>query len=170
MADDQPRLYEGMFLFNPAAIQSSVATAAGTVKELLDRAGAEIEAVYKWDDRRLAYPINGQKRGLYMLAYFRVRGVQIANIERDVNLSEQIMRCLIIRADHFGETELELARDKQKDTLAAAGLEGGSLPSGEDAQTQTAEPAGATDQPAQAQPAEQTAEQPAQQATESPGA
>lgn len=126
MADETTHLYEGMFLFNSAAIDSSVAAATQAVRDLLDRADAQIEALYKWDDRKLTYPIEGQKRGLYMLAYFKVRGVQIANIERDVNLSEPIMRCLIIRADHVGETELQLAVDKQQETADAASLEKGS--------------------------------------------
>ena len=136
MPDAETRLYEGMFLFNPAEIQSSVATAAQTVQQLLERAEAQIEAIYKWDDRKLAYPIEGHKRGLYMLAYFRAPGSKINHIERDVNLSEQLLRCLIVRADHLGETELELARDKQKDTVAVGSLEGG----GEEGSGESAEP------------------------------
>ena len=116
-------LYEGMFLFNPSAIDSSVATATETMEEILSRAEADVEALYKWDERKMAYPIEGQKRGLYMLAYFRVRGVQIANIERDVNLSDQVMRCLITRADHIGDVELDLARQKQAESRDAGAVE-----------------------------------------------
>lgn len=116
-------LYEGLFLFNQQEIGSSIAKANEIMQDVLNRAEAEAIAVYKWDDRRLAFEIKGQKRGLYMLAYFRARGSQIANIERDVNLSEQMLRCLILRAEHIGDVELEEARKRQEETLTAAALQ-----------------------------------------------
>jgi small subunit ribosomal protein S6 len=122
MTAPKHQLYEGMFLFNNAVVGSDLNKATTLLREILDRAGAEIDALLKWDDRRLAYPIKGQKRGLYLLTYFRVSGGQIANIERDVNLSEEFLRCMIVRADHIGEVELEQARKKEQQTLDAASL------------------------------------------------
>lgn len=123
MADPTPRLYEGLFLFNPSAVNSSAATAIQLVRELLERQNAEVVSLARWDERKLAYEIKGQKRGLYVLAYFRVNGKLIANIERDVELSEQFIRSLIIRADHVGETELELARQNAENSKVHAALE-----------------------------------------------
>lgn len=112
MPETPTRLYEGLFLFNQAVVGSDEPAARQALEEILHRAQAEIVTIYKWDDRRLAYPIRSQRRGLYLLAYFHVRGSQIPNIERDVNLSESILRCMVIRADHIGEVELEQAREK----------------------------------------------------------
>lgn len=106
MADLNAALYEGLFLMSPSA-GGDLAGAVEFVREMLDRAGAEILTIQKWDDRKLAYAVRGQKRGTYILALFRVGGVQIANIERDCNLSEQVSRVLITRGDHLGETEIE---------------------------------------------------------------
>jgi small subunit ribosomal protein S6 len=124
MSESKPRLYEGLFLFNAATVGSNIAQATDIVHELVKRAGGTVEVAYKWDDRKLAYKLEGQKRGLYILAYFNVDGSQVAHIERDVNLSEDVLRCLIIRADHIGETELELARDAEKTSHTAAALQG----------------------------------------------
>ena len=123
MADPTPRLYEGLFLFNPSAVNSSVGQAMQLVRELLERQGAEIISIARWDERKLAYEIKGQKRGLYILAHFRVNGKLIANIERDVELSEQFVRSLIIRADHMGDAELELARQNAENSKAHAAVE-----------------------------------------------
>ena len=113
MVESNVNLYEGLFLFDPGAVNASVADANEVLTQVLDRAEARIVAQYKWDERKLAYPIRGQKRGLYMISYFEVDGAQIANIERDVNLSEQVVRCLIIRADQLGEVELQAVKEKQ---------------------------------------------------------
>lgn len=102
---DQP-LYEGLFLMS----QESTGDLAGSlemVRGILDRAEAETVVLRKWDERKLAYPIKGQKRGLYLIALFRVNGVQIANIERDCNLSDEVVRVMFTRADHMGEVEIE---------------------------------------------------------------
>lgn len=103
---DQP-LYEGLFLMS----QESTGDLAGSlevVQGILDRAEAETIVLRKWDERKLAYPIKGQKRGLFLLALFRVNGVQIANIERDCNLSDEVVRVMFTRADHMGEVEIEM--------------------------------------------------------------
>jgi len=108
MSDSKIYLYEGLFLLDPAACTDFVA-AVEHVRTLFTRAGAELLVLRKWDERRLAYEIRKQKRGIFLLAYFKAPGHAIAHIERDVSLSERVIRVLMLRADHIGEVELELA-------------------------------------------------------------
>ena len=122
MTDETTHLYEGMFLYSIQAINGELNVALEHTREILERAQAEIVALSRWDERKLAYEIKGQKRGLYILAYFRVRGTQVANIERDVNLSEYLLRCLILRADHMGEIEVELAVSEAAKTADHAAI------------------------------------------------
>lgn len=112
MSNVNAKLYEGMFLVNQQAAAGDFATAIEHVQQILNRAGAEIVVLHKWDERKLAYPIKSQKRGLYIYALFNVEGVQLANIERDCNLSELVMRELLLRADYMGEVEIELAKQQ----------------------------------------------------------
>jgi len=123
MSETNTRLYEGLFLFNAATVGSNTQQAIDIVKQYVDRAGGEIVTISKWDDRKLAYKLDGQKRGLFILAYFNVDAAQVAHIERDVTFSDDVLRCLIIRADHIGETELDTARENEKNTAAAIALE-----------------------------------------------
>jgi len=109
MSEVPPTLYEGMFLLNQQAVASDFADCVNFMKQIFERAEAELVVMRKWDERKLAYPIAGQKRGFYILAYFRAQGEAIVGIERDCNLSEQVLRCMILRADYVGQTELDLA-------------------------------------------------------------
>ena len=111
MSDTTPVLYEALFLINQSALATDSAGATAHVQEMLDRAEAETLSLNRWDERKLAYPVDGQKRGTYLIAYFRARPTQIANITRDCNLSEQVLRVMFVRADHMGETELQAALD-----------------------------------------------------------
>jgi small subunit ribosomal protein S6 len=60
----------------------------------------------KWDERRLAYEIDKQKRGVFILTYFKAPTSSISGLERDCNLSETILRLLVTRADHLTEEEI----------------------------------------------------------------
>jgi len=90
------RTYEGMFLFDPS-VASQWQTAENEVARIMERAGAELIGVKKWDERRLAYEIRHRKRGCYVLTYFRASGSSIAGIERDARLSEMVLRLLVLQ-------------------------------------------------------------------------
>lgn len=114
------RLYEGLFLMAPSA--AGVGEAVEQIRALLERSGAAVVALTKWDDRKLAYPIRGQKRGTYIHAIFNVEGVKIANIERDCNLGDEVTRVLITSGEHLGEIEIELAKQDAGKTRDEAAL------------------------------------------------
>ncbi len=89
------RLYEAMFLVDSAA-EADWDKINAIIKKILEKAGAEIVSMEKWDERRLAYEIGGKNRGTYILCYFNADGQKIRQIERDAQLSESIMRVLIL--------------------------------------------------------------------------
>lgn len=123
MAEVRINLYEGLFLLNQQAASADFAGCVDFLRQVFQRAEADLIVLRRWEERKLAYEIKGQKRGVYLLAYFKARGTQIANIERDCNLSDQVLRALITKADHIGEVELEVAR-KDADLSLEAKLRG----------------------------------------------
>jgi len=90
--------YEAMFLFDPT-FGASFENCEAEIRRLMARAEAEILLCQKWDERRLAYKIKGRKRGVYVLVYFKAPADKITPLERDAQLSEQILRLLVLRAD-----------------------------------------------------------------------
>jgi small subunit ribosomal protein S6 len=106
------KLYEGMFLVDSAQAADWDATKT-IIENVLKKADAEIVEIKKWDDRRLAYEIHGKGRATYILSYFKVDGEKIQDIEKSVQLSEQIMRVLIL------STEQMTAEDMGRDTPAS---------------------------------------------------
>jgi small subunit ribosomal protein S6 len=98
--------YEGLFLF-PASVATDLKAASDHVYELLARADAQVISFAKWDERRLAYDIKGNKRGVYFLTYFKAAADQIANIEKGCNLSERLLRGMVTRADHVTDEQIE---------------------------------------------------------------
>jgi small subunit ribosomal protein S6 len=100
--------YEAMFLLSQA-VAAELNSAIEHIKEIISRGHGEVIAMRKWDERRLAYEIKGQKRGYYVLVYFRAPGNQISHMERDCNLSEKVMRALFLRCDHLTDEQMKAA-------------------------------------------------------------
>src|ERR687888_2805767 len=105
-------VYECMFLLDTNKVAGDHAAAAKQLQGLLERNQAEILASRPWDERRLAYPIKGHKKGLYYLTYFRTDGKNLINLERDLALNELVLRQLTLKIDpKLVEDMLALARD-----------------------------------------------------------
>ena len=105
--------YECMFLLDPNRVAGDIPTAAKQLHTILERNQAELLASRQWDERRLAYPIKGHKKGLYYLTYFRTEGKNLVGIERDLALNEMVLRQLMLLVDpKLEEPLLALARDE----------------------------------------------------------
>jgi small subunit ribosomal protein S6 len=114
-------VYECMFLLDTNKVAGDVNAAAQQIRTILERNQAEILASRPWDERRLAYPVNGHKKGLYYLTYFRMDGKNLLNIERDLALNETVLRSLVLRIDpKHVETLLAIARDEHALALQVA--------------------------------------------------
>lgn len=92
-------VYEGLFIFDSNRYGRDPAGVSGQIAEAVEKAGGEMLVSRLWEERRLAYPVNGQRKGTYWLSYFRVDGKQLTGIEREFQLSDSILRCLMIKVE-----------------------------------------------------------------------
>ena len=113
MAETRINAYEGMFLF-PQTVSADLQSATDHVLEILAKGGAEVISLCKWDERRLAYDIKGNKRGVYFLTYFKCDAQKLALIERDMRLSEKLLRSMITRADHVSAEQMSAMEGRQQ--------------------------------------------------------
>ena len=100
------KIYEIMFLIDSAEAAKDWDGIMDLVTKMLNKIDAEILLLKKWDERPLAYSIKRCGRGTYILAYFKAEGVKIKELERDVLLSERIMRAQILRTEHLTEEDI----------------------------------------------------------------
>jgi small subunit ribosomal protein S6 len=105
--------YEAMFVF-PQSYASDLNGAMDHIKEVMSKGSADVTSMVKWDERRLAYDIKGNKRGVYFLARFRCDASKVKEIERDCRLSEKLLRTLITRNDELTDEQMTNAEAAQK--------------------------------------------------------
>jgi small subunit ribosomal protein S6 len=110
--------YECLFLLDPTKTSSDMEGVKNTLNGTLQKYGAEVLASRKWDDRKLAYPIKGHKKGVYHLAYFKADSLKIIELDHDFRLNEVVLRHMISLIDPKWEEEmLAVARDDHRMAL-----------------------------------------------------
>lgn len=107
------RIYECLILLDTTKVAGDQAGAVAQLHATLDKHHAKVQASRPWDERRLAYPVSAQKKGLYYLIYFETEPKNVLPIEHDFKLNETILRFQTLRIeDKWVETMLALARDE----------------------------------------------------------
>lgn len=101
--------YEGMFLLDSTKAAAGWEAAEGQVHEILKKHQAEIVASRLWDERRLAYAIEGHRKGTYLLTFFRADAGQLKEITADCRLNDLILRELILKV-HPKLTDLRISQ------------------------------------------------------------
>jgi len=99
--------YETMFLVDSAEAASDWDGINALLRNVLEKAGAEIVSMKKWDECKLAYDVKGKSRGTYILCYYLAEGGKIAEVEKDVRLSGRVMRVLTLTAEHMTREDME---------------------------------------------------------------
>ena len=93
------RSYELVFIVHPEVDGDDLTDVVETVQGLVERGGGEVTQVEPWGLRRLAYPIQKQWEGQYVLMRFELEARSVAELERGLGLTEQVMRHLIVCAE-----------------------------------------------------------------------
>ena len=77
---------------DPHGVQESINNAASSI-------GGEILVSRLWSEQKLAYPINGNRKGTYWLTYLRLEGSKLTEFERANQLNDNVMRSLTLKID-----------------------------------------------------------------------
>lgn len=96
MADN---VYEGMFILDSGRYGRDPEGVSGLAIQFIQQIGGEVLVSRLWEERRLAYPINGQRKGTYWLTYFRVDGRRLDELKRNCEVNDSILRALFLKVD-----------------------------------------------------------------------
>jgi small subunit ribosomal protein S6 len=95
-----------MFLLDSNKAAAAWEDTVKHVHDILTKHSSEIVASRQWDERRLAYAVEGHKKGTYLLTYFKTDGTKLKEIVADCHLSDLILRELILKVHPKLEEQL----------------------------------------------------------------
>ncbi len=119
-------VYEGMFILDSNRYARDAAGVVSQIPSTVEQMGGQVLASRLWEERRLAYPIKGHRKGTYWLTYFKLDGNQVTNLERQFQLNESVVRSLFLKID-----------PRIADTMVQHALTGGGPTSGNKPKAET---------------------------------
>lgn len=90
--------YETIFILNVNLGEEATESMIEKFKALIEKNGT-VESVDVWGKRRLAYEIDDMTEGYYVLINFKSEGEFPAELERIFNITDGVMRALVVRKD-----------------------------------------------------------------------
>lgn len=102
------RTYEIMYLLDNNAVRAGWKEAKAAATGLIEKHGGKVLSARRWDERALAYPIRQRRRGTYLLTYASLDAKGTAGLRRELDLTENVLRYLILTAEGVPPQELEL--------------------------------------------------------------
>ena len=106
--------YEVMYVIDPALEDSARTELINRFSDLVVKNGGEVDRVDEWGKRRLAYAIQYKTEGYYVLMYIKAPAELPREIERNMQISDAVLRYLTVRY----EGELPAKREPLKPYVA----------------------------------------------------
>ncbi|WP_022902099.1 30S ribosomal protein S6 [Humibacter albus] len=91
--------YELMVILDPEIDERTVAPSLDKFLNVIRTDGGTIDNVDVWGKRRLAYEINKKGEGIYAVVDFTANSDATKELDRQLNLSEAVMRTKVLRAE-----------------------------------------------------------------------
>jgi small subunit ribosomal protein S6 len=92
-------VYEGMFILESNRFGRDPETVSGQIPAMIEKLGGEMLVSRLWEERRLAYTIKGQRKGAYWLTYFRLDGDRLAELRRQCQITDDVLRVLFLKVE-----------------------------------------------------------------------
>ena len=113
--------YELMVILNPEIDERMVPAALDKFLKVITADGGSIDNVDIWGKRRLAYEIQKKTEGVYAVVAFTATSAATQELDRQLKLSEQVMRTKVLRAEEaIALIESERVRAEEKAARKAA--------------------------------------------------
>ncbi len=113
--------YELMVILTPEIDERTVAPSLDKFLKVITNDGGTIDKVDIWGKRRLAYEIQKKTEGIYAVVNFTATSAATQELDRQLGLSEQIMRTKVLRAEEAqAMVAAETKRTEEKAARKAA--------------------------------------------------
>ena len=91
--------YELMVILDPTVEERTVAPSLDKFLNVIRNGKGTIDNVDIWGRRRLAYEINKKSEGIYAVINITANSADVVELDRQLKLSEAVMRTKVLRAD-----------------------------------------------------------------------
>jgi small subunit ribosomal protein S6 len=114
------RRYELMLVFRPDAPDDRIAAIIDRTTRQITADGGQIVKVAPWGRRRLAYAIDRHREGAYHIVVFEAPTTAIAELERGLLITEEVLRQLVVRQERPARAMRDAGAESDESLLPSA--------------------------------------------------
>lgn len=92
-------VYENLVILDSNKYAQNPAEVGAQIPNLVAKFGGEVLVSRLWNEQKLAYPIDGHKKGTYWLTYFRIDSLKLIEFSREIRINETIVRDMTLKVD-----------------------------------------------------------------------
>ncbi|MCF2707175.1 30S ribosomal protein S6 [Arcanobacterium haemolyticum] len=93
------RDYEMMIILDPTVDERNIATFVDKLLQVVPNEGGSLEKVDIWGKRRLAYDINKNSEGIYVVVNMKATSETAQELDRQLTLNEAVLRTKLLRTE-----------------------------------------------------------------------
>ncbi len=97
--------YECLYIVSTNFDVEGTSTVVARVEEILKNVGAEVANTQHWGKRKLAYAINKERYGNYILLHFQGENPKLDDFHREMEIEKGVLHYMTIRLDDFPDFE-----------------------------------------------------------------
>jgi len=142
--------YELIFILKPDQSDEEAKASITRIKDIISRNEGEILKEEDWGIRQLAFEMNKQTKGHYILLYFTAKSSVVADLEQNFNVMEETVKYMVTRLE---KAQIEAYRKKTEEAVSKSAEPEASETGPDETKTAEAEPEAestATEEPAEA--------------------
>jgi len=130
--------YELMVILDPEIDERTVAPSLDKFLNVIRNDGGTIDSVDIWGRRRLAYEINKKTEGIYAVVQLTATSDSTKELDRQLSLSEAVMRTKVLRAEEAIAQVAEAAKAAEEKAARKAAAPAKPVVAAKPAATETA--------------------------------
>lgn len=111
------RRYELMLVIRPDVAEDRIQALLDRATRSVTQGSGQIVKVSPWGRRRLAYPIGAHREGSYHIVLFDAPSEAVLELERGLNITEEVMRHLVTRVERPTATRRAAASDAEAEEV-----------------------------------------------------
>ena len=108
--------YESIFIAKQELADSEIKNTITSLKEIIEKNGSKLVDTESWGLRNLAYKIEKNKKGHYVVLKIDGNGNTLHELERNMRIDENIIRYLSIKTKEINKEPSILAKNTQETT------------------------------------------------------
>ena len=93
------KVYECLFLLDSNKYARDQASVVKGLSDIVEKCGGEMLASRLWMEQKLAYPIDGNRKGTYWLTYVNLDTQRVGEFNREAQLNNTILRHMLVKLD-----------------------------------------------------------------------